>query len=282
MVIILFFWFGLCCLAGAIASSKGRSFVGFFLLSFFLSPVVGLLCAMSSGSGATGCAPAGCGSIFVGLIGLLILLSMVGTVAKSCNSVPASTPEIPSVAELKKELDDLGVPRSLPQTRRALPPVSTTGTTASEYENMPRFAIVGRDVTTVSIAVPKNTTRAQLVLIVNRFHDARLRGSFVDLFSPATSNGSAGRRSVVEVFVFSDPLWATSAKLHTFLTHKTIGISNSDKAFGNNIRAHYLRWGAGEAGDTGSIGYASAEGHVFTAPYTLLFRNGIRQPDLSR
>ncbi len=40
-------WFVLSILAGAIAGSKGRSGVGFFFLSLFLSPLVGLIAAIS-------------------------------------------------------------------------------------------------------------------------------------------------------------------------------------------------------------------------------------------
>lgn len=38
-------WFVFSILAGVIASSKGRSGVGFFFLSIFLSPIVGILAA---------------------------------------------------------------------------------------------------------------------------------------------------------------------------------------------------------------------------------------------
>lgn len=44
---IYFFWFVFSILAGAIASSKGRSGFGFFLLSVFLSPLVGLIAAIA-------------------------------------------------------------------------------------------------------------------------------------------------------------------------------------------------------------------------------------------
>lgn len=43
---IYFFWFAFSILAGVIASSKGRSGFGFFLLSVFLSPLIGIICAL--------------------------------------------------------------------------------------------------------------------------------------------------------------------------------------------------------------------------------------------
>lgn len=40
-------WIALCFVTGSIASRKGRSAVGFFFLSFFLSPLVGLIAAFA-------------------------------------------------------------------------------------------------------------------------------------------------------------------------------------------------------------------------------------------
>ena len=39
------YWLVLSLIAGVIASKKGRSGVGFFLLSVFLSPLIGIICA---------------------------------------------------------------------------------------------------------------------------------------------------------------------------------------------------------------------------------------------
>jgi hypothetical protein len=49
LVILMFVWLGLCALAGHIASNKGRSYLGFFLLSFFLSPLIGIIAALIAG-----------------------------------------------------------------------------------------------------------------------------------------------------------------------------------------------------------------------------------------
>jgi hypothetical protein len=47
-MIILIAWIGLCFVAGAIAGGKGRSSVGFFFLSLFLSPLVGIIAAAAA------------------------------------------------------------------------------------------------------------------------------------------------------------------------------------------------------------------------------------------
>lgn len=43
--IVVLLWFGFSILAGAVASSKGRSGIGYFILALFLSPLIGLLAA---------------------------------------------------------------------------------------------------------------------------------------------------------------------------------------------------------------------------------------------
>lgn len=48
---IFFVYISLCFIAGYIASQKGRSGVGFFFLSVFLSPLVGILAAFGAAKG---------------------------------------------------------------------------------------------------------------------------------------------------------------------------------------------------------------------------------------
>ena len=43
---IIVVWIALCFVAGAIASKKGRSSVGFFFLSLVLSPLIGIIAAL--------------------------------------------------------------------------------------------------------------------------------------------------------------------------------------------------------------------------------------------
>ena len=43
---LIIFWFALAFIAAAIASRKGRSGFGFFLLAVILSPLIGIICAL--------------------------------------------------------------------------------------------------------------------------------------------------------------------------------------------------------------------------------------------
>ena len=45
MIGVLIFWVILSMVSGSVASKKGRSWIGFFLLSILISPIIGLLCA---------------------------------------------------------------------------------------------------------------------------------------------------------------------------------------------------------------------------------------------
>jgi len=47
-IIFIAVWVALCIVAGRIASNKGRDFVQFFLLSLFLSPLLGILVALAA------------------------------------------------------------------------------------------------------------------------------------------------------------------------------------------------------------------------------------------
>lgn len=43
---IFIFWIGLSIIAGVVASNKGRSGLGFFLLAVLLSPLIGIIAAL--------------------------------------------------------------------------------------------------------------------------------------------------------------------------------------------------------------------------------------------
>ena len=47
MIEVLIVWIPLCALVGWVGSQKGRSGIGFFFLSFFLSPLIGILVAIA-------------------------------------------------------------------------------------------------------------------------------------------------------------------------------------------------------------------------------------------
>lgn len=52
MLFFLFlFWVGFCAIVGNLAQKKGRSFWGYFFLSLFISPVIGILIILVMGQG---------------------------------------------------------------------------------------------------------------------------------------------------------------------------------------------------------------------------------------
>lgn len=45
LIAIILMWIAMPCLAGHVASKKGRSFFGFFMLTLFLGPFIGIIIA---------------------------------------------------------------------------------------------------------------------------------------------------------------------------------------------------------------------------------------------
>lgn len=133
---------------------------------------------------------------------------------------------------------------------------------------VPSFKVVGKDSAALSIVVPADITEAQLVALINGFRVARANGTLAKLIPPTTPNGSRGPYAAVEVFVFTDEVWATSARLRAFRNPQTSGISASEKAVGANIRGYYLHPLTGA--EFGSIGYED-QGYKYTAIYKKLF-----------
>lgn len=131
---------------------------------------------------------------------------------------------------------------------------------------IPSFKVAGRDSTALSIAVPPDTTEAQLAALVNNFRAARMNGTLAKLIPATTPKGSRGPHGIVMIFVFSDPAWATSERLHAFINNpRTSGISSSDKTFGQKIRAYYYYTALGPH-EIGSIGHED-----YTSTYKRLF-----------
>jgi hypothetical protein len=135
---------------------------------------------------------------------------------------------------------------------------------------VPDFKIVstGFEGGRLSIVVPPDTTDAQLAALINRFRTARASGSLAQLIPPTTPRGNRGPYAAVEIFVFSDPAWATAARLNAFMHPTTRGITAGEKAFGAHIRAYYLAPLAGD--EFGSIGYES-DGYKYSADFRKLF-----------
>lgn len=106
--------------------------------------------------------------------------------------------------------------------------------TTQENKLLPKFKVVGREITSLVILVPQNTSNEELKTLINEFRNAR-RGNYLNkMIPPTTRGGSAGNYGVVWLFVFSDERWASSENVRTYINGK-----NVDKELIKRIRAEY-------------------------------------------
>lgn len=112
--------------------------------------------------------------------------------------------------------------------------------------------------------------KADLTKLVGALRTARATGSFNKFFPPTTPNGSHGPYAGVELFVMSDPGWATTPHLQSFMNPKTSEVSATEKEFGIRVRAQYFFTFIAKQ-EIGTIGFED-EGHLYTARYKKLFR----------
>jgi len=140
-------------------------------------------------------------------------------------------------------------------------------------QKLPSFKVVGRDFTSLSILVSPNTTKEQLKALVYSFREARKNNSFRQIsIPPTTPKGKKGDYGIIMIFVFSEPEWASEAKLK-----KSAKVPFNDpfcKEYSKHIKAYYYYAvtpiGAPPNFEEGSIGYAE-NGQILTPIYEKLF-----------
>jgi hypothetical protein len=134
------------------------------------------------------------------------------------------------------------------------------------------FQVVGQEGTVLSLLVDTSTTPEQLRAFVRDLRSARKKGRLADFgIPPTTLGGSAGDHGIVMIFVFTEPAWATQARLR-----KSLEVSGSDpyyREFGEHVRAYYYFTAAGDGSEEGMLGYAEGS-EVYSRPHELLFRTG--------
>lgn len=123
-------------------------------------------------------------------------------------------------------------------------------------QEIPPFKIIGKYQTSLTLLVPAKTTDAELKKLIFKFREARVSNELSRLIPPTTPKGSKGSYAVVDIYVFSEEIWASSEKLGKFI--RTSMKSKSDREFSreyaNHIRAYYF-YSIPASEETGSIGY---------------------------
>lgn len=117
--------------------------------------------------------------------------------------------------------------------------VSTISVAADKI--IPNFKVAGTYQTFVNIVVPENTTKAQLINLINEFKKAR-EGKYLDKYLPPTTpNGKMGKYAIVGVNVFSDPQMGTSDKLKKYMEASSDNQAEvkSSQRYASKVLAHY-------------------------------------------
>lgn len=138
--------------------------------------------------------------------------------------------------------------------------------------DLPSFKIVGRDRTSLSILVPPDTAKNQIKELILEFRKARQTGTLSKMIPPTTPGEEYGNYAVVVVFIFSEPRWASAAKLRDYWNPGiTYSLSKAarkmDREYEKHIRGEYY-YSIG-ADEYGSVGYS--DGVFRTKDYKKLF-----------
>jgi hypothetical protein len=134
--------------------------------------------------------------------------------------------------------------------------------------NLASFKVAAQSSTAVAVLVPSKTTEEELTQLINGIRKARTDGSLSQMIPPTTPGGSRGPYAIVAVFVMSDPAWATTPHLKSFI-NPTSAISAAEREFGKRILAYYYFTSLSNQ-EQGTIGYAD-EGHRYTTTFKKLF-----------
>jgi hypothetical protein len=116
----------------------------------------------------------------------------------------------------------------------------------------PSFKVIGKHKGSFSVLVPATTAQADLAQLVFAFKKARA-GNGLSKMLPLSSAKEAF--SVLEIYVFTDEIWASPQRLKKFIStnlHQTD--EKFQKEYATHVRAHYLYSVAGDQ-EEGSVGY---------------------------
>jgi hypothetical protein len=148
-------------------------------------------------------------------------------------------------------------------------------------KNLPTYEVTGREGPSISILVPPKTTKEQLIALLQAFRTAREHDAFLKMNPPITQGSIKGDVVTVMIYVFSNPTWATEAKLKQFLSPKDLETKKNRlgfvKSLTKNIKAYYYYGYNALSGEPfieeGTIGYSTQcyDDKIITQDYQKIF-----------
>jgi hypothetical protein len=156
-------------------------------------------------------------------------------------------------------------------------PGMTTGTPSAPHVTSRAVAVLP-EYNAVAVLVPPDTTDAQIAQLLQRFKKARQDETLTQYIPPTTKGDKLGPHAIADIYVFSEPEWATTDTLLTLARgphsppdpRKESGATFTE-AIGR-VRGHYvINLHEAERRDRASIGYADEDGQTHGPNYKELF-----------
>lgn len=132
------------------------------------------------------------------------------------------------------------------------------GGSAIAASSLPKFEVVGRYKTTLSIVVPRNTTSEQLQALILQFRAATKSNSLSTMIPATTPGGQLGDYAIIWVLVLTDRGWASTDNLQRFINSSAESAPDKkyDKEYVKHIKAEYFY---SDSEEYGNLGYDDGE-----------------------
>lgn len=117
---------------------------------------------------------------------------------------------------------------------------------------VPKFTVALRQGVVVHVLVSPQTTKAQLKALIFDFRKARKSNSLSTMI-PSTTPGLDDKYSILWLYIFSDPLWASEDMFKQF--EHVDPRSSFNRAYVNQIKAFYYYDYTDKDKEEGSLGY---------------------------
>ena len=143
---------------------------------------------------------------------------------------------------------------------------------ASTQHALPSFKMLWKDASFIVILVPPDTTNERLEALIYEFRKAR-KENYLSKWFPPTTPGLKNKYSLVYLYVFSDPEWATKELMDKYDTLDR-RLLKFKKEYVKHIRAVYYYELLSRGKEEGTLG--DDNGVVRSPFYKILFSTSLK------
>jgi len=130
---------------------------------------------------------------------------------------------------------------------------------------MPKFKIIWKMGSTYGILVDRKLSDGQISKMIYELREIRKRKEFHKFF-PVTTPGLTDKYAMFQIWIFSDPQWATDKLAEDYVNGRMS--KQVEQEYINNIRGYYC-WQSNVNFEKGEVGYS--EGKLQSRNYKQLF-----------